>query len=151
MVADRGQVIPIPRACHIARRIARRSFVEGIEVQFEVLVHFLAVIFWVTQKAPRFKPLGADVVGDTRVVLVVGLIWWFTRPFLDVLWVRPFWCVAVCDRCHLSDLATVAKGMPTCTSHAEVNTHNEVGLPSIARHLSRITRVFRCQLARFVS
>jgi hypothetical protein len=107
MLADRAQVVFIPLARHFVRRITHRPLVYRIEVQLEVLVHFLAVIFWVARETPRFEPIVADVVRNARIDLVMGLIRWFARPFLDVFGIWPFGCVTVCDRCHPSEKAIV--------------------------------------------
>jgi hypothetical protein len=104
MLADRAQVVLIPLARHFVRRITHGPFVHWVEVQLEVLVHLLAVIFWITRETPRLKPVVANVVGNARIDLVVGLVWRFAGPFLDVFGIWPFGCVTVCDRCHPSDM-----------------------------------------------
>jgi hypothetical protein len=126
------------------RRITHWPFVHRIKIQFEVLIHLLAVIFWITREAPRFEPVVADVVSNASIDLVMGLIWWFAGPFLDVFGIWPFGCVTVCNRCLLLDIAPAGKGLLTCASHAKIDSDNEVGLPPVAGHVSRMLQVVRC-------
>jgi hypothetical protein len=75
----------------------QQALCTWVEVRFEELVYFLAVVFWIAHESPRLEFAVADVVDNTSVVLVVEFLWWFTEPLLDMFGIWSFGCIALRD------------------------------------------------------